>query len=104
MALKYFVLPDVTVSTAGTRVQLSATATPVSTVIITAKAANSGKIYVGDDTVAAGTGTELAAGSSLAVSADMSGRPGGEEFVLSDFYIDAATNGDKVAVAYIKRR
>lgn len=103
MALILVTVADITVSTAGTRVQVSATATPVSSIIFEAHASNTGVVYIGDASVAATRGTSLAAGQALAISADQSGRDG-EEFFLSDFYVDAATNGDKVKVSYIKRR
>lgn len=104
MACKLFTHAQVTVTTAGTRVQIDTSALPITTLVISAPSANTGNIFVGDVAVAAGRGIELAKGTSFSVSADMSGRSGGEELVLSDFYIDAATNGDKANVSYITRR
>lgn len=103
MAIKLFTLADVTVTTAGTRVQITTTETPVSSVVFTAPAANTGVIYIGDSSVAAARGIEIAKGTSVTINQDMA-RSAGEEYVLSDFYADAATNGDKVKVSYVKRR
>ncbi len=103
MAIKLFTVADLDIPTAGTRVQLSATATPVTTVIIQAKASNTGLVFVGDASVAAGQGISLAAGKAIALNADDFGEGAGE-FLLSDIYVDAATNGDDVKVSYIKRR
>jgi hypothetical protein len=103
VAIKLFTLSDVTVTTAGTRVQITATDTPVSSVIFTAPAANAGKIFIGDSSVSSSRGIEVAAGSSVTINEDNSGRKG-DEFILSDFYVDAATSGDKVKVSYVKRR
>lgn len=104
MAVKLNTLADVTVTTAGTRVQISTADTPITSIILQAKTANSGVIIVGDSAVAAGVGIELAPGASITITADLSGRQGGEEMILSDFWADSATNGNKVKVAYVKRR
>ena len=102
--VKLNTLADVTVTTAGTRVQVTSTDTPCTTVIIQAKATNTGLVIVGDSSVSASRGIELSAGEEISIAADPSGRPGGEELNLADFWVDAATNGDKVKVAYVKRR
>lgn len=104
MAVKTFSLGNIDIPTAGTRVQISSTDTPVTSVVFQAHESNAGKIYVGDDAVAVGRGISLSAGESIAISADFSGRPGGDEMILSDWYVDAATNGDDVRVLYTKRR
>jgi hypothetical protein len=102
MAVKLFTIAKIDIPSAGTRVQVSATATPISTIIASAPAANTGKVYIGDDAVAAGRGVEIAPGGTVSLSADYSGT--GEEFLLSDFYVDAATNGDDISISYIKRK
>lgn len=105
MALKLYALADVTVTTAGTRVQLSSTSIIASSVTIQAHPANStALIYVGDITVAAARGNSLSAASAAAVICDHSGRPGSEELNLSDIYIDSDTNGSKVKVTYLARK
>lgn len=103
MAIKLFTVADLDIPTAGTRVQLSATATPVSAVIIQAKATNSGLIFVGDSSVSATRGISLAAGKALSLTCEEMAAEG-EEFFLSDIYVDAATNGDDVKISYVKRR
>lgn len=104
MAVKLFTLAQVSVASAGTRVQVSATSTPVSTIIFAAPAANTGKIYIGDSDVSATRyAFEVSPGAAAAISADYAGGSG-EEFILSDFYVDAATSGDDLNVSYVKRR
>lgn len=105
MSIKVFTQARITVATAGTRQQVTATPTDVTTAVFTADPANTGIIYVGDDAVSATrSALVLQKGQAGAISDDESGRAGGEEFVLSDFYVDASVSGDKVYVSYIKRR
>jgi len=85
----------VNVGTAGTRVQVSNTTQKVRWIKFSAKTGNSGLTYVGISDVAAANGYELSANDSL----EMDYRPGSE--VLNVFYVDAATNNDKVDVAMI---
>jgi len=85
----------VNVGTAGTRVQVSNTTQKVRWIKFSAKTGNSGITYVGISDVAAANGYELSANDSL----EMDYRPGSE--VLNVFYVDAATNNDKVDVAMI---
>jgi hypothetical protein len=102
--VKALTIPEITVTTAGTRVQVSSTDTPISSIIIQASSGNSGVIYVGDSSVSSTAGIVLTAGQAWAVTADASGRHGFEEMVLSDFWVDSASNGDKFKVVYMKRR
>lgn len=102
MAIKLVTIAQMTIDTAGTQEQVSTSDIPISTLIVSAPAANTGAIYVGDSDVASTRGIEVAKGTTVSISADFSGT--GEEFVLSDFWIDAATNGDKANVSYVKRR
>lgn len=104
MAVKIFTLADVPVPVAGTRVQITSTNTPVSSVIFQAKPTNTGLIYIGDASVSSVRGITLNTSQTFAVTADMSGRSGGDEMVLSDWYVDAATNNDSVRVLYTKQR
>ena len=85
----------INVGTAGTRVQVSNTTQKVRWIKFSAKTGNSGITYVGISDVAAANGYELSANDSL----EMDYRPGSE--VLNVFYVDAATNNDKVDVAMI---
>lgn len=102
--VKVFSIADVTVTTAGTEVQLSSTTIRASSVTIQALNTNTGFIYVGDSNVASGRGIELDAGQAITISADLSGRPGGDEIDLSDIYVDSSVNGEKVKVVYQKRQ
>jgi hypothetical protein len=83
----------ITVSSAGTAVQFTATPTPVRRVRVQAPPGNSGITYVGASTVSASVaGIEFpAAGGNEEIIFD-NGRLGD----LSELYADAATNGDKV--------
>lgn len=74
-----------TVTTAGTRVVLAASAT-VKSVTIKAAIANSGIIYVGNSTVSASNGFELSAGDT--VSLDIAN--------LNTISIDSSTNSQSV--------
>lgn len=103
--IKLFTLPEATVTTAGTRVQLSATDIRITTLIVQADPANTGNIFIGDDNVASNRASAvLEPDASFVITADASGRSGWEEFTLSDFYIDSSANGDKAYVSYVKRR
>ena len=88
-----FTAGTITVSSAGTRVQVTSTPTPIRRVRFQAPPGNSGITYVGASTVSASVaGIEFpAAGGNESVDFT-EGRPGD----LSEFYCDAATNGDKI--------
>ena len=77
----------VTVTTAGTEVQVSATSVPIKGITIKALAANTGTMYVGSSTVASTNGYPLAAGQ--AISFDISN--------LNTVWVDASVNGEKVS-------
>lgn len=79
------------VTTAGTRVVL-ATAQIVRSVTIKAKSTNTGKIYVGDVTVAAANGFPLDAGESVSFELNN----------LASIYIDSAVNGEGVSYLAVK--
>lgn len=99
--LKFVTGSVVTVTTITTRVQVSATDTKVVSVIFTADAANTGLTYVGDITVAAANGVPIAPGASVSIGASqIFGNT--DEFSLADLYVDAATNGNKLRVNYLK--
>ena len=78
-----------TVTTAGTAVQFPSVRGEI--FAFSAMPDNTGVVYVGTDStnldVSASTGYPLSAGQSIAVAADD----------LSEFWADAATNGDVVA-------
>lgn len=104
MALKVFTLAPIDVPSAGTRVQVISTYSPVSTITFQAAEGNTGKVYIGDSNVASGRGISLDPGEFLSVSADLSGRSGGEELDLSDWWVDAETSGNDVKILYMKRK
>lgn len=80
------------VTTAGTAVALAATATPIPSglVLIKAKSANTGLIYVGGSAVAAASGFQLSAGEVVYWPATD----------LSAVYVDSAENGEGVCFVY----
>jgi hypothetical protein len=80
-----------TVTTAGSRVALSATSVSCTRVYIVALEANTGTIWVGSNTVAAGRGRPLVALQSEIL--DISD--------LSSIYIDATVDGEGVSYAYL---
>ena len=84
-----------TVTTAGTEVQISNTTNRVRKIQAKALAANSGITYLGVSDVSATNGYELSAGNTITLDfADAGGT-----VPFSTFYVDAATNGDKVCWA-----
>ena len=88
-----FTAGTITVSSAGTRVQVTSTPTPVRRVRFQAPPGNSGITYVGASTVSASVaGIEFAAAGGNESVDFTEGRPGD----VSEFYCDAATNGDKI--------
>ena len=89
----------VTVAAAGTRVQVSATNVACFTVTVQSPSTNSGIIYLGGKTVSSTNGQEIISpGDSFTF-------PPGESncYSLSDFWVDAATSGDKAKVMYSVR-
>lgn len=97
-------LGDITVSSAGTPVQVSATQILTPGCAITAKATNTGNIYVfGSGQTSSAAGAEVRPGESIEITGPQIGGTE-DEFDLSRIYIDAATSGDKVTVAYFARR
>lgn len=103
MKLKPVTLADLTVTTSGTEVRVTTDTTilPVK-IIFSGKATNTGHVLVGDSNVATTRGFTIAAGASVVLDAD-NYRGGGCAFQLSDFYVDAVTNGDIVKVTYFTR-
>lgn len=90
-----------TVSTAGTRVQIS-TDTTIRTpyVVIQASSANAGTIYLGGSTVSSTNGLELFPGESYIFNAETS-REGNRVYRLSDIYLDSSANGLICRVMYL---
>ena len=81
------------VSSAGTRVQINNVTNRVKQVQFKALAGNSGLAYVGVSDVSASLGYELSAGNTVSLNF---GEFGGS--VPSNiFYVDVATNNDKIS-------
>jgi hypothetical protein len=99
MSVKLVSAGAVTVTTAGTRVALSAT--PIANVVkiyLTNPAANTGLIYIGDSTVASTNGIQIVKGATIEISS-----PKEDMLDLQLMYADSATNGDKVIVNYLMK-
>lgn len=77
----------VTVTTAGTRVQLSGSSVAIRSVCIKGQHANTGNIYVGDILVSATVGYELPADASVCLDVNN----------LNLIYIDSSVNGEKAS-------
>ncbi len=102
MALRIVSLGTVTVTTAGTRVQISANDISAVSIIIQADSVNTGAIYVGDSTVDSNDFV-LCPGQSIPLGGD-SIRGNSQAFFLSDIYVDAENDGNIVRVIYVKQR
>ena len=103
MADKLHTLPAVTISAAGTRVQITTVETGAVSVIIQGDADNTGSIFVGDSSVTAASGIEIVANETVEISPP--GVNGAREgLILSDLYVDADTSGNKARISYLKRR
>lgn len=100
---KLVTLANIDIPSAGTRVRVSSTEVLTPSIIITAAHGNSGNIYVGDANVSSTQyAVVLAAKSSYVLEAPKT-RNHVEDLSLSDIYVDAATSGDDVRVAYLVR-
>ncbi len=84
-----------TVSAAGTAEALSSTSQRVKALTLTAKAGNTGQVYIGGSDVAAATNDGLAAGDTLEI-------PAVNWLDLNDIYLDADTNGEGVDFYAVK--
>lgn len=85
------------VPSAGTAVRVSNITNRVRYVEFKALAGNSGLAYVGESDVSASNGFELSAGNTKIMNF---GEHGGSVFA-HDFYVDVATNNDKVSWSMI---
>jgi hypothetical protein len=100
----YAVLKSLSVQTvtAGTAVPLAASKLTAYGVRIKAPAANTGKVYLGDVSLVAPAGYELAAGELISLD-DLV--PFGEKAVpldLSQVYVDSAVDAEGVTVLYLE--
>lgn len=94
-----------TVTTAGTPVQLSTTAQPVTILTIQAKSTNTGTIWIAGPTVSAANKIGIALGPpatagqpgmSIAFNPNGNAAP----FNLTEFWLDATVSGDGVTYAW----
>lgn len=93
-----------TVTTAGTRVQVTATTTiKPSSVYFEALGSNTGFIYIGLATVSSTVYiARLSAGQGFSLNSDAgSGHLGASGIQLSALYADSSVNGEKVQVTYM---
>lgn len=103
MAIKLKTGTVVTVTTAGTRVQISSQVRAVSSILIQGDESNKGNIYLGDDTVTASNGQAIGPGKGAEISGDQ--RPSGtEELFINELYLDASKDGDKARISYFIRK
>lgn len=96
MGVKLNALPQVTITTGGTRVRLSSA--PVSNAVevyISAPLTNTGNVWIGGNTVAAGVGIEVVKGTTLVLRYH-------DMIDIYEIYADGTT-GDKVSLAYMQR-
>jgi hypothetical protein len=77
-----------TVTSAGTAEALAASG-KYSSLVIIAKAANTGQVFVGGSDVASGTNAGLDSGDSLRLAS-------AKGYVLSDVYLDVSVSGEGV--------
>ncbi len=105
MAAYPITLTPITVTTAGTRVALSATTIFTSSILIEADTLNTGYIYWGGVDVTSTNGNSLAAGQGTSISADLLkhdlSHGNHQKIDLSTVYVDASNNGNKVRVTYL---
>lgn len=95
-----------TVTTAGTRVQVTTNeSTLASSIYFEALKTNSGNIYVGISDVSSTKYIAcLAAGEGINISTDThGGRSGGVDLALDSFYVDSSVNGEKCQVSYLQK-
>lgn len=96
--IKLKTIAEVTVTTGGTRVALSASAVKVYACSVQSLSTNTGTQYIGDSTVSSSNGMILGPGDV----AELDGPPGAREphqFDLSDIYVDSSTNNAKFRVS-----
>lgn len=107
MALKP-VMIEKTITTAGTRVQVSTDDTILAAAIYCeTPRANTGYIYIGGSTVSSSVFFhEFAIGkdtwSMSSPTAGSGGRAAGCCFKLSDLYVDSSVNGEKIKITYLQ--
>lgn len=106
MALKPVTIAA-TVTTAGTRTQVSTSAIPIAWVRFHAKHSNTGDVYIGDNTVSNAkyiAHVHVTENPGIEIEGNDGGfRSTANQFSLSDFYLDAENNGAVCMVSYLPR-
>lgn len=90
------------VTVAGTAEPISSTSLVVQSATIQADPENAGNVYLGGTDVDLSNGVVLEPGKAFNIPVRSLADKGGID--LQKVYIDAATSGDEVRVAYIKNR
>jgi hypothetical protein len=93
---------NVTVTTAGTRVQVSSTDLFVKKIVVAGHAANTGHIYLGTVTVSSSVGLQLKLSAAPTVIGDMEIAGKDDSFNLKDMYVDSSVNGEKLSILYFQ--
>lgn len=91
---------NVTVTTAGTRVQVTTTDLPVARIFLRGHAANTGHIYFGDVTVSSTVGLQLKVGDMPFELSTPTIEGESDPVNLKNFYVDSSVNGDKLSILY----
>lgn len=91
-----------TVTTAGTRVQVSTTDLYVSKIIVAGHAANTGHIYLGTVAVSSAVGLQLKVGAAPIAIGDIEIAGKDDMFNLKNMYVDASVSGEKVSILYFQ--
>jgi hypothetical protein len=95
----------ITVTTAGTPVQVFSTVIYSPFVYFEADDGNTGVIFVGDSSVSGSTYTSrLAAKEGVSIGADRFGKSSNENIDLSTFWVDASVDAQVVQVTYLKKQ
>lgn len=99
MGIKLITGAQITVASAGSEQHIIAAAkSNVVAVYLSAPSTNTGHVYVGDADVAVGRGIEVPKGTTVKIEACHDG-----QLDMYEMYVDAATNGDKLNVAYLQK-
>lgn len=102
MAIKVKTVAIVTVDKAGTRKQLSESPILVYSASIQSLRTNTGYQYIGDSTVTAANGQEF--GPSDVVEVESPNGVRGEQFDLSEIFVDSTTDGAEFRIsAWIRK-
>ena len=90
---------EVTVSSAGTQIQISTDDWHVLSITFIGAVGNTGIVYIGDLDVSATAGFPLEPGDAFTDSPSQANQDTGipHSTLLSDYWVDSATSGDKVA-------